>query len=572
VLHFLVPFQKWVFLSVLTGTATIAAGVGMLGTSAYLISKAALHPSIAALQVSIVGVRFFGISRGVFRYLERLLSHSVNFRLLTNLRTWFYQKIEPQAPACFEKRQGGDILSRAVMDIESLQDFYVRLVSPIIVAVITSSVISFFVGTWLPQLTFVLLSGYFLNGALLPVIAYSITSGSSGALIVQKASINANLIEWVQGIRDLLVFGAEEPGKEKIYRKSQEYSLSQMRMAWAEGNLNGAGLLIVQTTLIVVLLFAISAVNKNLMDGVLLAAVSLMTLAGFEAVTPLVSAGVKLESSLTCAGRLFEISNQVAPVPQFEDGIVLPESFSLSMRSISFRYESCPSPVLQGINLEMPPGKKIALIGPSGSGKSSLMNLLLRFHEFNEGMIELGKTDIRKIPAETARNVFSVIPQNPTISGETLRKNLLIANPQADIQNLMDALEKALLLDWYHGLPQGMETWLGENGVKISGGERQRLAIARVFLRDTPIMLWDEPFSQIDALTAGKVLENLITFSKNKSILWISHQLSGMEKMDEIAVLKEGKIIERGSFDQLMRSKGLFSRMWTLQNSHFIDV
>lgn len=571
-LAFLRPYLGLVFLSILAGIATIVAGIGLMGTSAYLIASAALQPSIADLQIAIVGVRFFGISRGVFRYLERLLSHTVNFRLLANLRAWFYTKIEPQAPACFEVEQSGDLAARAVLDIDSLQDFYVRLVSPVVTAFVVMIGFAWFMGNFLPELGLVLLLGQALSGFILPALAHAFTRKVSGAVILERARVNAALTEWIQGMKDLLIFQAVEERLATILNMGRVFGGQQLALAWREGVFNALNLVIVQGMVIGALLLVIPAVNQSWMDGVLLAVIVLMILAGFEAVLPLVSSGAKLESSLEAARRIFEIADAAAPQKRTEESAPFIPPFSLEVRSLVFRYDPSLPLVLNHLSMTIPAGKKIAVVGPSGSGKSTLVNLLLRFQEAQSGEIMLSGRDVRRYSEQTLRSIFNVLPQNPYFASATLRESLLLANADSNEQDWRAALEKVYLDEWFQKLEEGWDTWLGENGVKLSGGEKQRLNLARLFLRQAPAMIWDEPFSYIDLPTAQKILKNLLTFSEGKSVLWISHQLAGMEAMDEILVLKDGKIVEQGGYHDLLEAKGQFYKMRSVQNRMLQEI
>jgi thiol reductant ABC exporter CydC subunit len=565
------PFMGWVLLSILLGTAAVAAGIGLLGTSAFLIARAAQQPSIAFLQVAIVGVRFFGISRGLFRYLERLVSHSVNFRLLAQLRVYFYLALEPLAPARLQNFRSGDLLSRAVADIETLENFYVRAVAPPVVAFVVTIGVSLFAGSFHLSLGLILAAGLLAGGILVPLAARLASIGPGRAAVEQRAQLRAAVIDSVQGMPDLVSNGQEERSMDAIQYLSQALGRSQQNLAWVGGLSSGLMVLVSGLTLWLVLWVAIPLVNAGLFDGVTLAVIALVTMASFEAVNPLGQAAQQLESSLQAARRLFALVDAepevVAPLQPCSPS---PAS-ALHIRGLSFRYQPDLPYALQDIDFDLPTGKRIALVGPSGAGKTTLANLLLRFWDYTEGEIRLGGCDLRQLDPQVARQRFGVVSQRTYLFGGTLRDNLVLARPDASDEQMWQALRQAGLQLWVKGLPSQLDTWIGERGLQISAGERQRLAVARCILQDAPILLLDEPTANLDAHTEERLLASLNALMKDRSVLWITHRLIGMEAVDEIIVLDGGCIVQRGRHKDLLQQPGLYQRMWTLQNRIILD-
>lgn len=568
-LGFLKPFWGAVILSVLACAATIASSIGLLGTSAYLISRAALHPSIASLQVAIVGVRFFGISRGVFRYLERLSAHFVNFSLLSRLRVWFYRALEPLAPARLMRYHSGDLLQRAMGDIEVLENFYVRVIAPPLAAALITAGAGRLLGGWSGQLAGVLVGGLLLGGVGVPWIAHRLSSEPGRRLVSARAGLSARYVETLQGLGDLLAYGQTEPVRQRMRNLERELSGAQMRLAWAGGIGNALGQLAANLTLFVILLLAIPLVGAGQLDGVLLAVISLLVLASFEAVTPLPQAAQMLEACLKSARRLFELVDAEPAVQEPADPLPAPVFGEISIRNLSFRYEDSLPPALQQVDLELKPGRKVALVGPSGAGKSTLLALLMRFWEAPPGAICLNGQDIRRFRSPDVRRLFSLVSQSTYLFTATLRQNLLLAHPQAAEADLLRALEQAGLGEWARQLPDGLDTWLGERGQQMSGGEQQRLALARALLQDAPLVLLDEPTAHLDTITEQQVVETLHEMLRDRTVLWATHNLTGLEWMDEIVVLDNGRVVERGSQARLMQSDGLFARLWRIQNGDF---
>jgi thiol reductant ABC exporter CydC subunit len=510
-------------------------------------------------------VRFFGISRGIFRYLERLATHEVNFNLLSQIRVWFYRGIEPLAPAGLVYAASGDLLSRAVSDIDTLEDFYVRVVSPPLVAAIVTAGMGLFVRLFDPVLAFVVVLGLLLCAILAPALLFTVNKRMGRALIEERGRFNGILVESIQGLSDLLAFGRENEQIKKVKAAGDRLGKIQLHLSLSREfstTLNG---LITNLTLWAVLWAAIPLVNQEKLDGVSLAVLALLTTASFEAVMPLAQSGQVLQSSLQAARRLFAVADIAIPVETTASPCSAPLSPAVVIRDLCFRYNPDQPWVLEGIQLDLPPKKKIAIVGPSGAGKTTLLNLLLRFWEYERGSIELDGVDIRQYAPADVRGLISLVSQSTYLFSATVRQNLLLARPGAQEDELIGAIARVGLEDWLAQLPSGLDSWLGEHGVQMSGGERQRLAIARAILQDRPILFLDEPTANLDAVTEQQIIEMLIGVSKERSLLWVTHRLSGLEMMDEILVLNNGKVVERGCQQALLAQNGLYTRMWQLQ-------
>ncbi|MHB0987093.1 MAG: thiol reductant ABC exporter subunit CydC [Bellilinea sp.] len=565
-LQFLKPFTGWVALSVLLSTATIASGIGLLGTSAYLISRAALQPSIAVLQVAIVGVRFFGISRGVFRYLERLTSHSVNFRLLARLRAWLYRTIEPLAPAKLQDFSSGDLLNRVLADVDTLENFYVRVVAPYASAGLTIIGMGWFLGRFDPKLALILASGLILSGIGIPLGAYAMGRGPGKAVVTIKARLSAALIESVQGIGDLTAFNRAGEAVARLNGLGSRLAQAQRRMVWGSAWINAGNGLLANLTMVLVLWLAIPLVANGQLEAFLLPVTVMLVLASFEAVTPLAVAAQYHSASLESGARLFELE-KISPAVNEPAAplIIAPPPLRLELRDVSLQYNENTDNALTDISLRLDPGKKIAVVGPSGAGKTSLIHVLLRLWDFDRGEILLNGTDIKLFRPADVRAQFSVISQSAYIFNATLRQNLRLAHPAAGDDELHTALSQAGLAEWAAALPDGLDTRVGEHGLRLSGGERQRLAVARALLHDTPLAILDEPTANLDAVTEAALIRQLQSALAAKSLLWITHRLVGLEWMDEILVLDGGKIVERGTAVELIKTGGLYARLHQIQ-------
>ena len=572
-LIFLKPLWGQVVLSILLGTATIASGIGLLGTSASLIARAALQPSIATLQVAIVGVRFFGISRGLLRYLERLVSHSVNFRLLTGLRGWFFRVIEPLAPARLGLEASGDLLSRAVGDIDTLENFYIRVVSPPWTALLVTIGVGLFVGSIDLNAGLVLGAGMLFGGMVVPVLGYTLGKSPGAALVNARAKLSAVVAESVLGIGEITAYNRSVSQMNELLNITNSLGKAQLRQVRSGALINVINQVLVQVTLMAVLVAAIPQVNSGLLPGYLLAVLAMVTIASFEAVMPLPLAAQRLEESLAAGRRLLAFENVKPaiqepnqPVPQGQSGN------QLEICKLSFGYSPAGQKALDNVSMTITRGERVALVGPSGAGKSTLVNLLARFWKADEGSILIDGRDILDFSSDAWHANIALLSQSPYLFSASVRENLRLASPAADDGMLKNSLCRAGLENWLATLERGLDTWIGEHGLQLSSGERKRLACARIILQGAPFVVLDEPAAQLDAITERDLIDSLIELFSDRGVLLITHRLVRMERMDEIIVLDRGQIQERGKHAELIQGGGMYHRLWQLQHRLLEDL
>ena len=635
-LRFLSPFRWHVALAILLGCVMIASSIGLLGMAAYLIAAAALGPLIVMLTLPTYIVRLMGITRAVSRYGERLQAHNVTFRLLARLRTWVYSRLEPLAPAHLLTYRSGDLLARLVADVEELQHIYLRVVSPIITAIIIGLLTFGLFSIFSAMLAWVALTFLVIAGFGVPLLAGTLARGLGKRQLALRAELKAQMVDGIQGVQDLLAYGRAGDQRQKIVALDNELKRVQLRMAYISGLQQALNDVLMNLALWVILILAIPLVTTRLIGGVYLGFLTLVILASFEAVQPLAQTFQFVGHSVAAGERLFKITDAVPAVMESASPVTVPvgvpthekrplansvattppspkgarelkrapqaplraptpslrsafmgnsptepkhelhptraeqSGYSLEFDRVHFAYQSNESEVLHEISFQMHAGRRVAIVGPSGSGKSTLVRLALRLWDPTQGTIRLNGQDIRMLALSTLRDQVGVVAQDTYLFNDTLRGNLLLARPNASDDELARVLEQAQLSEFVHQLPKGLETWIGEQGLRLSGGERQRLAIARGLLKDAPILMLDEATANLDPLTERALLDALDGLMQGRTTLLMTHRLIAMERMDEILVLDHGQIRERGTHEQLLASGGFYRHMFDLQNGIFV--
>jgi len=543
------------------GVGAMGCAVGLIAASSWLISRAAQRPGESALALAIVGVQFFALGRALLRYCERLVAHDGVLRVLAGLRVRVYDRLERLAPTGLRAFRDGDLLARLVHDVDSVQDLWLRVLQPLAIAVIVGVATALGVALVLPSAGLILLVALALAGAAVPAATRLLARRSARAAVTARSELTGAVVDTLAGADELTVNGAIDSSLERV--RELDAHLASLRRAEArtagigDGLTTAVGGLAMWGSLIV----GVAAVADGRLQPVLLAGLALVPLAAFELVSPLPGAAQVYEGVRRSGRRLGAVMDAPIPVHVSGSPAALPAAGtrSIAIRGLRCRYPGRDRWALDGLDLDLAPGHRVALVGASGAGKSTLGWVLTRFLEYEEGSVTLDGVELVEVEGDTVRGQVGMIEQDPHIFAGTLAANLRLARPAASDDELREALSGARLDEWAASLPAGLETDLGEHGARVSGGERQRIALARALLRDFPVLILDEPTEHLDRATGETLLKDLLAALSGRSVLLITHELSGLEDFDEIVVLDRGRVLERGTHAQLRAAGGRFT-------------
>ena len=550
-------------LATLFGAGAMLAAIGLIATSAWLISRSAQHPQESAVAIAIVGVQFFALSRGLCRYAERLIGHDAAFRVLSDLRVAVYQRLERLAPLGLPAFARGDLLARLIADVDSLQDLMLRVLPPFAIAFGVGVATVAVVWSMLPAAALILLAALLIAATFVPWLTGRLAARTEARQAAARATLSSTVIDLLEGAPELAINGAIPTQLGRALAADSELTSIARRTARTAGIGRGLTSLCCGLAMWGALLVGVSAVHAGRMNGVLLAGIALVPLVAFELVAVLPSATQTLQRVRRSAARVFEVIDTVAPVVEPPQPRPLPRGpHALHARRLSVRYPGSTRLALAGLELDLRPGRRVALIGPSGAGKTTLAAVALRFLPYEGGSVALNGVEIAELAGDDCRRVVGLVSQDAHVFDSTLEENLRLASRDATSEQLREALASVRLLDWAERLPAGMATELGERGARMSGGQRQRLAIARALLADFPVLVLDEPGEHLDTLTADAIVTDLLAITRDRATLLITHRLAGLEEIDEVLVLDHGRVLERGTHAELLGLGGSYAEQW----------
>ncbi|MBV7403673.1 cysteine/glutathione ABC transporter ATP-binding protein/permease CydC [Enterobacter sp. ENT03] len=555
--------HKWLLtLGVVLAIVTLLASIGLLTLSGWFLSASAVV-GVAGLysfnyMLPAAGVRGAAITRTAGRYFERLVSHDATFRVLSHLRVATFSKLLPLSPAGLARFRQGDLLNRVVADVDTLDHLYLRVISPLVGALVVIIVVTLGLGVLDVTLALTLGGIMLLTLCLLPPLFYRLGKPTGEKLTSLRGQYRQHLTAWLQGQAELTIFGASQRYREQMENTELSWHDAQRRQSELTALSQAVMLLISGFAVIAMLWLAAGGVGGNTQPGALIALFVFCALAAFEALAPVTGAFQHLGQVIASACRITEITD-CPPEVTFPAGeSAVPAQGDLRLSAVSFTYPQQVQPALNAVSLNVTAGQRVAILGRTGCGKSTLLQVLTRAWDPQQGEILLNGQPLASFSEAALRAAISVVPQRVHLFSATLRDNLLLASPAATDEALATVLSQVglekLLAD------DGLNSWLGEGGRQLSGGELRRLAIARALLHDAPLFLLDEPTEGLDATTESQILDLLIDVTKDKTVLMVTHRLRGLSQCDQIIVMDNGEIIEQGNHAALMAKQGRYYR------------
>lgn len=550
-------------LGVVLAIITLLASIGLLTLSGWFLAASSLA-GVAGLytfnyMLPAAGVRGAAITRTAARYFERLVSHDATFRVLQHLRVFTFGKLIALAPEQLARFRQGELLNRFVSDVDTLDHLYLRVISPLIGAAVVIVVVT--CGLALLDVPLALLLGgiMLLTLLLMPPLFWRLGTSAGHQIAQHQAIWRMQLTYWITGLSELKIYGAAHLWRAQLDREELNWQQAQRRQHRLQALAQSLLLVISGATVTLLLWISANGVGGNSAPGAFIALFVFCGLAAFEALAPVAGAFLPLSQVTSAAKRVHEIIEQPAAIHFPYAKISSVSGINLKMENIIFSYPQRPETVLQNFSLSLNAGEHLALLGPTGCGKSSLLALITRGWEAQQGSISLNDSDIALWDEASLRSRISVVTQRVHLFSQTLRDNLLLAKPDASDEQLVDALNK---VDLAHLAEhnEGLNAWMGDGGRPLSGGELRRLAIARALLHDGDLWLLDEPTEGLDASTEQQILTLLQHVTRGKTLIMVTHRLSGLDAMDRICVMDQGQIIESGSHAELISKAGRYWR------------
>lgn len=557
------PLRLRLAVSVTAGAVATGCGVALLATSGFLLATASLHPSIVAISGAVVAVRAVSVGRGVFRYAERLASHDAAFRVLADLRVTMFRRLERLAPAGLREFATGDLLARLISDIDSVQDLFIRGISPPLTAALVGAGAVTGSLLLLAPAAGLLAIGLLAGASLVPLAALVSDRAARRRLSPARGVLAAATANALAGAPDLHAYGAQDTALALVNQADAELTALGRRSAIASGLGAGLGSTVAGLSLWGVLVLGVAATSAGTLSRVPLAVLTLTALAAFEAVSPLPAAAQQVGQARGAARRICAVLDAPEPVRAPAAPRPLPLApVTVTLRAASVRYRPDGPLALSGLDLDLVPGRRVAIVGRNGAGKSTVAALLLRFCDLAGGSALLCGHDIASFDPDDVRTLIGGCPQDPAIFAGTVAANLRLARPSATDTDLVSAAARAGLGPWLRALPDGIRTPVGTGGAALSGGERQRLALARALLADPAVLVLDEPTAGLDAPTSIAVLADLLAETSGRSVVLITHDPRGLAEMDEVVLLEAGQVAARGTHQGLLAHSRRYRALW----------
>lgn len=531
-------------LAALLGVAAALATVGLLAGSGYVVDRAAFRPGLGAIAGLLAAVEVLAFLRGPLRYGERLVGHDAAFRALTGWRVWLYDRLEPLAPAGLAGWRSGDLLARATGDVDTLQDLYLRGVLPVATAVAAAALSVVVVALVLPVAGLVLGICLLVAVVATPAVALA-TRSARGREAELRGRMAADVVDLVQGAADLMAFGMEGERLGRLDALDAELTRVARRRALAAGATSAVATLCVGAAVVGVLAVGVAAVQGHRMGDVMLAVLPLAAVAAFEPVPALAAAALRAGDVVAAGRRLLELAAVPVPVTDPHDPAPVPDGCpGLALHGARLRYGPDLPWALHDVTFGAPAGTRTAVVGASGAGKSSVVNALLRFWPLASGSASLGGTPVDRMAQADVRRAVALVDQDARLFAGTVRDNVVLGRPDASDEEVARAVRLAQLDTWVATLPEGLATPVGEQGARVSGGQRRRIALARAVLTGAPVLLLDEPTAGLDDATASRLLADVLAAADHRTVLLITHREEDLAGFDHVVTMDRGRVVD----------------------------
>ncbi len=557
--------QRWELIGAgLLGAGASASAVALLGASAWLISRAAEMPPVLTLTVAAVTVRFLALSRAVLRYAERLVGHDAAFRGLAGLRVVVYSHLERLAPTGLAAFGRGDLLARLVADVDAALDLPLRVVLPWIQSVLVAAVTVAFLGWLLPGAGVVVGVLSILALAAVPWVVSRTAQAAEERMAPSRAALTTAVVRSLDATPEITAFGAVDAVTARVRGIDDELTRLNARESFALGLGGGLGVLVQGLAVTAALIVAVPAVTSGAIEPVWLAVVALLPLALFDVLATLPSSALAYQRLRGSALRIRQVEDAPSPVAAPAAPRSAPESFDgLVLSGVGAEWVAGSAAIAE-VDLAIAPGERVAVVGPSGSGKSTLAAVIMGFLPYT-GSTQLSGVELREADGDALRRHIGLLTQHAHIFDTSIADNVRIGEPAADDAAVASALEAAQLTQWVSRLPDGAGTAVGSFGVSVSGGERQRIALARLLLARRALVILDEPTEHLDGPTAEAVTATMSAALRGSSLLLITHRLIGLEQVDRIVELQAGRVAGQGTHAELMALDGWYAQQWRLE-------